>query len=262
LRMAAYSFKQKMYSRTAPPPGQGLYTNVNTKGSAQAPKQYENYGYGYEESQFYDPNTYAQGAYAQNAYNYYQAGYGYDYSGAYVKADGTQPATPLQEYTAPTPTANSATVVSSNTPSNQSGSRAYNESQANFVAAQPQTRAAEQRNYNNNFTPQTNRGQGQQQTGGSYQQQSSNRPSFASYTSGGQTSQNWAYSGSGANSAPPGRGYSAQNGSFGSQGNNYVGQGGSYGGQGSGYNTQGGAYTQQQYNGQAQGYRAAYSYSG
>jgi len=78
LRMGAYSFKQKMYSRTGPP--HNLYPAVQGKGGVPN-KQYENYGYGYD---VYDPNAFAQDYSAYNAY--YQAGYGYDYSGTYNAA--------------------------------------------------------------------------------------------------------------------------------------------------------------------------------
>jgi len=79
---AAYSFKNnpKMYSARNGP--QSLYTTgTQVRGSkGNMPKQYENYGYGYDYQQLYDPSTYAQDY--QQLYNaYYQAGYGYDYSG-------------------------------------------------------------------------------------------------------------------------------------------------------------------------------------
>jgi len=78
LRMGAYSFKNKMYSRNGP---HSLYGTAVTQGKGM-PKQYENYGYGYDYQTVYDAaaSTYAQD-YTQLYNAYYQAGYGYDYSG-------------------------------------------------------------------------------------------------------------------------------------------------------------------------------------
>jgi hypothetical protein len=77
---AAYSFKNnpKMYSTRNGP--QSLYSTAQVRGKGNMPKQYENYGYGYDYQQLYDPSTYAQD-YTQLYNAYYQAGYGYDYSG-------------------------------------------------------------------------------------------------------------------------------------------------------------------------------------
>jgi len=98
LRMGAYSFKNKMYSRTGPA---SLYATP-TRGKGPNNKQYENYGYGYDYSTMYDASAYAQDYSLYNAY--YQAGYGYDYSsygaGAKTATDGSQQTAQPHTYTA------------------------------------------------------------------------------------------------------------------------------------------------------------------
>jgi hypothetical protein len=95
LRMGAYSFKNKMYSRTGPA---SLYATPN-RGKGPNKQTYENYGYGYDYSTMYDASAYAQDYSLYNAY--YQAGYGYDYAsyGAGGKTGDGQTAQP-HAYTA------------------------------------------------------------------------------------------------------------------------------------------------------------------
>jgi len=81
LRMGAYAFKNKMYSRT-PAPGTlyGTPTAAPGNRSKGTVSQFDNYGYGYDYS-LYDQASYGQAVDSYNLYNaYYQAGYGYDYS--------------------------------------------------------------------------------------------------------------------------------------------------------------------------------------
>jgi hypothetical protein len=97
LRMGAYSFKNKMYSRTGPASLYAATTTGSTPRGNKGPnKQYENYGYGYDYSAMYDASAYAQDY--SNLYNaYYQAGYGFDYSnygtggGKTAESQTTQP---------------------------------------------------------------------------------------------------------------------------------------------------------------------------